>query len=99
MKEVESIQNALIKMKFPENVSCKASTERFIIIFQAMLHIPHPDDDITMHVMSFLAALVINSNEDAQDKLCHLVSDEDDFFTQAHKLLEKLSLQFGYTLK
>ena len=66
-----------------------------------MIHLPSANDDITVHVMSFLTLLILKNNKGAQNKLFDLISEEMDFFIQIHKLFDKLLMQLSYaaTLK
>ena len=66
-----------------------------------MIYLPSANDDITVHVMSFLTVLILYNNKGAQNKLFDLIFEEKDFFIQIHKLVDKLLIKLSYaaTLK
>ena len=66
-----------------------------------MIYLPSANDDITVHVMSFLTVLILNNNKGAQNKLFDLIFEEKDFFIRIHKLVDKLLIKLSYaaTLK
>ena len=62
-----------------------------------MLHLSYSNDEIATQVLGFLQVLLYNSNEYAQTKIGEMCSSKDiKFFQKAHKLLDNVTVRFGF---
>jgi hypothetical protein len=64
-----------------------------------LYHITHPDDTIAVHVMAFLTTLLLNGNENSQNKLYDIIEEDNDFFTRLHRVIKSVIISFSSSVK